>query len=466
MRGVRRTIKGMVVLAVVLGLVTSAGAVPGAVVWTRRLNGPGHSWDTGKAVAATPDGSRVFVTGSRGSNSTSNFLTVAHNATGAVVWTAQYDGTGRWDWASEIALSPDGSRVYVTGQSFNAAGNEDFATVAYDATTGAQLWARRYNGPGHSYDEVTGIAASPDGTTVVVTGGSVGASGEQDFATVAYDTATGATSWARRYDGVAHGFDRAVAIAASADGSKVVVTGPSLDGNGVPTSLYATVAYSAVNGTTLWSKRFDSGPDEADVPVSLGISPDGARVFVAGTSEGGPPGNEITTVAYDTATGGLAWSTHTPGTSSATSARARLLAVSPDGTRVFVTGYVSSLPSGLDYVTTALDTASGGVAWTAQYDGPQHRNDAPSAIAVSPDGIRVFVTGWSDGSLPGVSDYATVVYRATTGGVMWKKRYDGPSHLGDVPAAVTVTGTRAFVTGTSESRATPADVATLAYRLT
>ena len=29
---------------------------------------------------------------------------------------------------------------------------EDYATVAYDAATGGRLWARRYNGPGNGRD--------------------------------------------------------------------------------------------------------------------------------------------------------------------------------------------------------------------------------------------------------------------------------------------------------------------------
>ena len=42
-----------------------------------------------------------------------------------------------------MAVSPGGSRVFVTGAS-----GGDSETVAYSAATGRRLWVSRYNGPG------------------------------------------------------------------------------------------------------------------------------------------------------------------------------------------------------------------------------------------------------------------------------------------------------------------------------
>ena len=77
--------------------------------------------------------------------------------------------------------------VYVTGQSWGGAAKaDDYATVAYDAATGAQLWARRYNGPGIFTDHPASAVVGPNGKTVFVTGISAGraASGD-DYATMA-----------------------------------------------------------------------------------------------------------------------------------------------------------------------------------------------------------------------------------------------------------------------------------------
>jgi DNA-binding beta-propeller fold protein YncE len=85
-----------------------------------------------------------------------------------------------------VAVSPDGSRVFVTGYSAGSVSYNDYATVAYDAPTGKEVWARRYNGPANGLDAANSIAVSPDGSRVFVTGSSSGSNGYGDYATIAY----------------------------------------------------------------------------------------------------------------------------------------------------------------------------------------------------------------------------------------------------------------------------------------
>ena len=60
-----------------------------------------------------------------------------------------------------MAVGPHGRRVFVTGGGLSAA---DFATVAYDVGTGAQVWASRYTGiGGNESAEAVAIVASPGG---------------------------------------------------------------------------------------------------------------------------------------------------------------------------------------------------------------------------------------------------------------------------------------------------------------
>jgi hypothetical protein len=87
-------------------------------------------------------------------------------------------------------VSPDGSQVFVTGYSTRSTiGIYDYATVVYDASTGAQLWAKRYNGPANGSDIANDLGVSPDGSGVFVTGRSPGSTSGLDYATVAYSVA-------------------------------------------------------------------------------------------------------------------------------------------------------------------------------------------------------------------------------------------------------------------------------------
>src|ERR1041385_7623999 len=130
----------------------------------------------------------------------------------AALWVARYDGpaTTPIDRANAVAASPDGTRVFVTGYSPVYAHGNDFATFAYDAVTGTQLWLTRYDQT--SDDEAVAIAVSPDGTKVSVTGFQ-NDSVSTDFN---YDAVTGTQLWLTRYDQTSD--DEAVAIAVSPDG--------------------------------------------------------------------------------------------------------------------------------------------------------------------------------------------------------------------------------------------------------
>jgi DNA-binding beta-propeller fold protein YncE len=85
-----------------------------------------------------------------------------------------------------MAVSPDGATVFVTGISTGASSGLDYSTVAYSAATGAQLCASLYNGPANGDDYAQSVAVSPDGTRVFVTGYSTGTGTGADYATVAY----------------------------------------------------------------------------------------------------------------------------------------------------------------------------------------------------------------------------------------------------------------------------------------
>jgi len=149
----------------------------------RRYDGPANDLDAATALGVSPDGSKVFVTGqSTGSTSSQDYFTLAYDApTGARLWAKRYNGPANdYDVATALAVSPDGSKVFVTGYSYGSGSSYDYATVAYEATTGAQLWVARYNGPASSFDVATGLGVSTDGSTVFVTGYRTGSTSLDD----------------------------------------------------------------------------------------------------------------------------------------------------------------------------------------------------------------------------------------------------------------------------------------------
>jgi WD40 repeat protein len=384
-------------------------AATGKRLWINRYAGPGD--DGAWALALSPDGARVYITGfTPGSQGGQDYLTVAYDAaTGSLVWAAAYHTSQLFGFANDVAVSPDGTRVYVTGDSAGDGSNTDYATVAYDATSGTQIWVRRYNGPGNFADGADAVAVSPDGDTVYVTGESYASGTDRDYATIAYDAATGAKTWLRRYNGPGNSDDEPSSVLVSPDGARVSVTGGSVGLGGTSNYDYATVTYDAASGQQLWARRYAGPGGSGDYAAGLAQSPDGATIYVTGLSPGVGTDTDFATLAYDAATGAKLWLRRYNGPGNF-SDEARAIAVSPDGTQVYVTGGSVGATSDFDYATLAYDAATGAGLWKRRYDGPAGLRDDADSLAVSPDGSRLFVTG-SSATYPYNDDYATVAYR-------------------------------------------------------
>ena len=381
---------------------------------------------------------------------------------GTQLWVQNYGED--FSKANGLAVSPTAGTVFVTGSNTvigvdPAKAVLDYGTVAYDPATGAQLWAQNFNAGG-GYNVASSVAVSPTGSTAFVTGHSgMGGSAPYtfDYTTVAYDAATGTQLWVSRYNGPGNGDDRASSVAVSPSGSTVFVTGTSKGKTSGPDD--ATVAYNAATGARKWVSRYNGPGNGYDRAASIAVSPSGGRVFVTGSSKGKTSGPDYATVAYSARSGARKWVSRYNGPGNGAD-RAVSIAVSPSGGRVFVTGASKGKTSRPDYATIAYSARSGARKWVSRYNGPGNGTDRAASIAVSPSGGRVFVTGTSTGAKTG-ADYATVAYSARTGARKWVKRYDGSGFFGaspDAPSddhasgvAVSPTGSTVYVTGSIES---------------
>jgi hypothetical protein len=433
----------------------SQAAAPGAQLWVKRYNGTGNGNDRAMAVATSPGGRKVFVTGSSRGTTTYDCLTVGYDtATGARLWVSRYRGPAVVD-AKPVAVrvSPDGATVFVTGYGFGDSTGEDYVTVAYRASNGQQLWVQTYNGLGNGMDQATDLSVARDGSKVFVTGFSWGGTATNyDYATIAYDSASGAQLWADRFIGVGgQGSDSAEAVASPA-GNRVFVTGSSQESGGKAD--YATIAYSATTGAVLWLDIYHGPGNRQDYADAVVANPAGSKVFVSGQSD-----SDYGTIAYRAATGARLWVKHYngPGNGDDFPTAATM---NPGGGMLFVTG--SSQGKAYDYATIAYRAATGARAWVSRYNGPGKGTDTAWAVA-SPGNGDVYITGASKGTR--TVDYATIAYRAATGARAWVRRYNGPGNGHDEawgmamrPSPVTL-----FVTGYSMGTHTE-DYATIAYR--
>ena len=144
------------------------------------------------------------------------------------------------------------------------------------------------------------------------------------------------------------------------------------------------------------------------------MSPHGSKLFVSGTQPAALY-DVFSTQALRAAGGALLWThiqNHHPDTATAL-AQVNAMTVDPSGPQVLITGQTSNNTTGaFSFVTIAYGPATGIKLWYARFSlSPQGIGAVPRAIVVSPDGSKVFVTGAAQNPA-GTVGFATVAYSA------------------------------------------------------
>ncbi|HET8529303.1 MAG TPA: beta-propeller fold lactonase family protein [Gaiellaceae bacterium] len=313
--------------------------------------------------------------------------------------------------AAAAAVSPDGENLYVASWGSDAVGVfsrgasgglTEFACISNNGTTGVDGTAGQC-GDGDAMWGATALVVSPDGRNVYVA--SYASSGIAEFAR---DPASGRL---RQFGCVrpiptctgARGLGGASSIAITPDGLNVYVAASAADS---VTSFTRDPATGELKGIGCIS---DDGTDRMCAKgnalrgaSAVTVSPDGKFVYVAAADS-----SSVLTFARDPSTGQLRQAgcvldaAPKPGSCSRAYGLGTPtgLALSPDGSALFVSSYDSNaVVVFARNRTTGLLTERGCVSEPYEddeKDGCTHVAPlyGPTGIAVSPDGLQLYVTG-------------------------------------------------------------------------
>ncbi len=389
---------------------------------TTNYNGSAaNSSDLLQAVALDVQGN-VYVTGyaKEAASGSYDYVTLKYSPAGALLWRAVYEaGFGKDDLASALALDSAGN-VYVTGNSGNAGGVEDYATVKYDSN-GNQLWVARYDGGLNKVEKATGVAVDTNGN-VFVTGYGINAIGKNQYVTIKYNGA-GQGVWTNVYNGPAVSADLANGIALDSAGDVYVIGQSQGIGSGYD---YATVKYSNA-GIQQWVARYNGPGNDEDNAVALVVDA-AANIYVTGSSINAAGNADYATVKYDTS-GNQLWIARYNGPAGKNDNATRLVVDSTGN--VFVTGTSTAPNNTTDYATLKYNPL-GQQQWVQRFDAGD--DDTGAALALDPSG-DVYVTGSS--KISGF-DFATVKYLTANGSLQGVARFNSGGSVNDTAIGIAI----------------------------
>jgi hypothetical protein len=387
-----------------------------ATVWGSQY-GTQAGIDQATAVQTARDGSNNIIVIGHGINSAldEDMFIIKYRPDGTSPWPAiVYDGgTGGNDYPSAVATDSAGD-IFITGSTENGAGDFDIYTAKYSGATGALIWSRTYAGAGGGDDHGLSLAVDGKGD-VYVTGSAVNAAGNEEWVTIKYAGASGATQrelWRAVYNGpAAGGNDRGIALGLDPIDGAVVVGGTAFVS--ATDSDFHLIRYNAADGTVIWERNFDR-PGSYDHVTALAVDSSG-YIYLTGDSRGGPDSDpafdgssDILTLIYDFEGTFLGATVYNGGLQDT----ARAIAVNYQG-EAFVAG-VTYTPQNPDYLvlkqknnyilvpapfvlTPQADASKMAVSWRENTPGTSFRLER-TAAPVLPTSVWTTVTTAAPGT--------------------------------------------------------------------
>ena len=158
----------------------------GIFQWARTYNGPPNGLDEATCIKADHFGN-IFVGGSSTGSGNLDFEVIKYNSAGVQQWVRRYN-SGYTDELNAIALDKFGN-VYVTGNSGSASSSTDAVVIRYDSDSTLK-WLQRYNGTSNYFD--WGLAIAVDTSFNVYVAGQTWVTAQNDnFLTIKYSQPVG-----------------------------------------------------------------------------------------------------------------------------------------------------------------------------------------------------------------------------------------------------------------------------------
>ena len=338
-------------------------------LWIQSYDGDPLGFEYATSVALAPDGS-VVAAGSSGASASgdTDFLVLRFDPSGLLLWSRRFDLAGGNDRADDVVVDPADGSLYVVGRAV-ASGQNVPLTLKYDAA-GTLLWTASGPGPG-----VFARAA------LTSTGALVAAGTDLNELLVVERDPLGGLTWATLVPGTLPGFDVAGALAIDPAGN-IVVGGRF---NGSTSTSDAGVAKLTAGGTWLWTREIDGGGPGLETVGALAFDGEDA-IHAAGNVQDPATGSDGLLARLDGA-GNVLW-TRTfagsvpPGTGATD--RMSAVGVAPNG-RVRAAGEAWQA-NGQSDIRVFEYMPNGNLVWQQTWDGPAGYYDAPFALTNEPDG--------------------------------------------------------------------------------
>lgn len=447
----------------------------GNLTWEARKTGSGDS--RGTALAFDAEGN-VAIAGYL-NNGTDRDIYIAKllaSSGGAAMWERPPFNRGHNDEPSSVAIDSSGY-VYVAGYSFDAATGNDFFAGRYNGATGAPSWEVTPDLSGGDSDIAASVAIGPTGDLFVSGYTNNSATGFDVFRAAKISRDTGTVLWNSFHDAAGKG-GRAVGAAVTPNGVAVagwadVWTSGASDydfrvalfdpgaidkPSGLSAETLATTSVrlawtdnsSAENGFIVERKTGEAGVWQAAGTATANaveftdnsVAPDLRYYYrvAAFSNSSGNSGwsNEATARTTILAYTAPTW-VHTYAGPDGGEDYAVSVAIGPDNSPV-VTGYSFSNTGSLDYFTRKINRTNASAIWSMTYNDPDDQVDAASSVAITSNGDAV-VTGYSSlygGGSRNTNDIYTLWYSSANGAELGNAVYNGPAGDDDRSDSVAV----------------------------